>query len=197
MAGQGIKVGPLFAAGGGIILLWSAITGRKWSSVLKTIIQGKDPRTVNPTNQITSAPLSAGGYGYSAGLFPGNPPIGQISGKNNQGIAQSMLSAYGWSPGELLPLIALWTRESGWNPLARNPVSGAFGIAQALGHGCNGCASGSTNEYGAQYGLTVAEARRANAGDPVQQIRWGFGYIKSRYGSPSAALAHENSAGWY
>lgn len=196
MAAPNIRVGPLVAVAGGVILMWSAITGRKWSSVLKSTIKGENPTKVTPTNQITGVPVQA--YGYSAGIFPGNPPIGEISGKGNQGIASALLGGYGWSPAEMLPLIALWTRESGWNPAARNSTSGAYGIAQALGHGTPGSAApNGTNEYGAEYGLTTAQAVRANEGDPEQQIRWGLGYIKSRYGSPSAAWAHETSAGWY
>ena len=91
----------------------------------------------------------------------------------------------------------MWTRESGWNPLANNSSSGAFGIAQALGHGVpGGAAPNGRNEYGG-YGLTTAEARAANEGNPVYQIMWGLNYIRETYGSPSAAWAHETSAGWY
>lgn len=98
------------------------------------------------------------------------------------------------------PLILLWNRESGWNSEARNPTSGAFGIAQALGHGqADTAASDGTNEYGAEYGLSAAEARAANSGDARWQIEWGLGYIKDTpgYGSPSAAWAHEQANGWY
>src|SRR5262249_43432517 len=180
--------------GGGAVLLWSGLTGKSWSVVLKDVIQGKSPAKEPQKQAITGQVL----YGYSAGIFPGNPPIGQISGKSNQQIAQGLLSAYGWGASEMIPLIALWTRESGWNPLARNGSSGAFGIAQALGHGTPGAAApNGPNEYEGQYGLTTEQARRANEGDPVQQIRWGLGYIHSRYRTPSGAWAHEQSAGWY
>ena len=42
----------------------------------------------------------------------------------------------------------------------------------------------------------------ANAGsdwltNPVTQIRWGLGYIKSRYGSPCGAWSHFRSHNWY
>jgi hypothetical protein len=42
----------------------------------------------------------------------------------------------------------------------------------------------------------------ASAGDdwrtnPATQIRWGLGYIGSRYGSPCAAWSHSQSHGWY
>jgi hypothetical protein len=89
-----------------------------------------------------------------------------------QAYAASLMAAYGWGPSEMAALIPLWMRESGWNPNARNPSSGAYGIPQALGHGDIGS-------------------------DPYGQIRWGLTYIKGRYGSPSAAWAHELATGWY
>jgi len=131
---------------------------------------------------------------------PGPAPTGQP-----QNIARMLLSRFGWGAGEMAPLISLWTQESGWRTTARNPNSGALGIAQALGHGSPGKdfpngpdTSGSLgNEYGPAYGLTPAEAKAANSGSALQQIRWGLGYIKARYGSPAAAWRHEQQFSWY
>jgi hypothetical protein len=104
-------------------------------------------------------------------------------------MAKMLLPRYGWGPAELPPLLQLWTGESGWNPKIRNAQSGALGIAQALGHG-TACSQGSLgNEYGPQYGLTCQQAAEANSGSGFQQIRWGLGYIKARYGSPGKAYA--------
>lgn len=88
--------------------------------------------------------------------------------------AASQIASFGWAPSELAPLVALWNKESGWDPNAVNPSSGAYGIPQALGHG---------HPY--------------NLGDYVAQINWGLNYIKGRYGSPSAAWAHEVAHNWY
>jgi hypothetical protein len=66
------------------------------------------------------------------------------------------------------------TGNSGWNPYAVNPTSGAYGIPQSLGHGH-------------PFAL----------GDYANQIRWGFNYIRGRYGNSQNAWAHELSAGWY
>jgi cell wall-associated NlpC family hydrolase len=118
-------------------------------------------------------------------------------GGSPQNMARLLLARFGWGSGEMAPLISLWNRESGWNPRARNPSSGALGIAQALGHGGSGTGGTLGNEYGAQYGLSAAQARQANSGSALQQIRWGLGYIKARYGSPAAAWAHEQSHNWY
>lgn len=68
----------------------------------------------------------------------------------------------------------LWERESDWNPWAVNPVSGAYGIPQALGHG---------------HPYPLGKYR--------PQIRWGLHYIWSRYGHSCRAWRHERTYGWY
>jgi phage-related minor tail protein len=98
-----------------------------------------------------------------------------------QAIARGMLSAYGWGPDQMSSLVPLWNGESGWNYRAENASSGAYGIPQAL-----------------------PASKMASAGsdwrtNPATQIRWGLGYIRSRYGSPAAAWAFWNrqSPHWY
>jgi hypothetical protein len=106
-------------------------------------------------------------------------------------IAYSLLPSFGFDQaGQYTCLVALWTQESSWESWATEPTSGAYGLAQALGHGTAGTQGTVTNEYGG-FGLTDAEAREANSGDATQQIRWGLGYIESAYGSPCAAEQHE------
>jgi hypothetical protein len=82
MAAPNIRVGPLIAVSGGVILLWSAITGRKWSSVLQSTIKGQNPTKVNPTNQITPLPVTgtgAGAPGLTSGPLPGaRAPSGAV-----------------------------------------------------------------------------------------------------------------------
>lgn len=73
----------------------------------------------------------------------------------------------------------LWTRESSWNVYATNPYSGAYGIPQAVPGGKMAACG---NDW------------RTN---PKTQIRWGMRYIKSTYGSPKQAWAHEVNDGWY
>jgi hypothetical protein len=72
---------------------------------------------------------------------------------------------------------SIFTRESGWNPTAKNPTSTAFGIPQFLA---------STR---AQY--------PGNWNDPAHQIRSGIQYQEDRYGSPNAANAFWNKHHWY
>lgn len=73
----------------------------------------------------------------------------------------------------------LWTRESSWNVYATNPYSGAYGIPQAV-------PGGKMSSCGNDWRT-----------DAKTQIRWGMRYIRSIYGSPRQAWAHEIDDGWY
>jgi hypothetical protein len=95
-----------------------------------------------------------------------------------QRYAQSILSAYGWG-GQWAALNAVAMRESGWSLTARNPSSGAYGIAQFIG--------GPSEYY--QYG--------GNPNTVSGQVIAFFNYIRQRYGNPGAAWAHELNFGWY
>lgn len=96
-----------------------------------------------------------------------------------QRYALSLMADYGWEDEEIIPLINLWNRESGWNPRSHNKSSGAHGIPQALP--ASKMASEGSDYY--TNGKT--------------QIRWGLNYIKNRYGSPSAAWSHFCVCNWY
>ena len=96
-----------------------------------------------------------------------------------QQIAERMLSQFGWSSSQFSCLQPLWDRESGWNPYAQNPSSGAYGIPQAL------------------PGSKMASAGGDWQTNPATQIRWGLSYIQGSYGSPCGAWAHEQADGWY
>jgi cell wall-associated NlpC family hydrolase len=65
-----VKASYLFAAGGGVILLWSGFTGKNASKVLRSIMSGKNPQTVTADYQITTSPAAystASGVAASAG----------------------------------------------------------------------------------------------------------------------------------
>lgn len=91
-----------------------------------------------------------------------------------QGLANST-----WGTGQFPYLYLLWERESGWNPAATNPMSGAFGIPQAL------------------PAAKMATAGLDWATNPYTQITWGISYIRAAYGTPQAAWAHELAFSWY
>jgi hypothetical protein len=96
-----------------------------------------------------------------------------------QQIAQQMLARFGWPASQFSCLFPLWEHESGWNPSAQNPGSGAYGIPQSL--------------PGAQMASAGADWQT----NPATQIKWGLTYIQGRYGSPCGAWAHEQSDNWY
>jgi hypothetical protein len=69
----------------------------------------------------------------------------------------------------------LIARESGCNPYAVNPLSGACNVAQELPCGKSGCV----------------------LGDGACSVRWMDGYVHARYGSWAAALNFQIRNGWY
>lgn len=173
----------LAAGAAGAVFVWSAVSNAKITSTIQNIISGKKP-VAGPLQQGASTTPSAastsagggGGGGTSAPAAPAN-----VSG--NVAIGKMLAAARGWTGGQWDALYALWERESGWNNLALNSSSGAYGIAQALGHG-------PTNQY-------PAGSANPPTSSATAQILWGLGYIASTYGTPEAAWAHEESAGWY
>ncbi|GAB3462606.1 hypothetical protein GCM10027570_49210 [Streptomonospora sediminis] len=104
---------------------------------------------------------------------------GSVPSGDPKGIAQGMLGDFGWGTDEFSCLEPLWEKESGWDPSAENPSSGAYGIPQAL------------------PGSKMATAGSDWQSNPATQIEWGLGYIDDRYGSPCAAWSHSQSNGWY
>jgi cell wall-associated NlpC family hydrolase len=119
-------------------------------------------------------PRNAGGAGNAA--IGGPASAGPAAAKS---YAASQLGRFGWGQAQMKFLDQLWTRESNWNRLARNPSSGAYGIPQAL----------PASKMGAAANPPTSSA--------AAQINWGEGYVKGRYGSPQAAWSHELSYGWY
>ena len=94
-------------------------------------------------------------------------------------LAKALMPQVGLSASEFGCLDNIWSQESGWNIHADNPTSSAYGIPQAL------------------PGSKMASAGPDWANNPETQIRWGLGYIKSRYGSACAAWSFKQGAGWY
>lgn len=132
------------------------------------------PGYVGATNPFAPLPGAAPG-----GLMPapGNLPVpGNLS--QYQNFARGLV-ARTWGSSQFPFLYMLWERESGWNPAATNPLSGAFGIPQAL------------------PAVKMATAGVDWATDAYTQITWGIGYIQAAYGTPRAAWAHEVAFGWY
>lgn len=97
----------------------------------------------------------------------------------NRAIGYTMMVEYGYSSSQWSCLDNLWRRESGWNHLAANPYSSAYGIPQSL-------PGSKMASHGSDW--------RTN---PRTQIAWGLDYINGRYGSPCGAWNAFLSKGWY
>lgn len=110
---------------------------------------------------------------------PPTPTPVDIDPGTNRALGYQLMLDFGFDEGQWQYLDALWHRESGWNHLAENPSSGAYGIPQSL--------------PGTKMAV-VGDDWRTN---PETQIRWGLAYIAARYGNPEGAWAHSQKTGWY
>jgi hypothetical protein len=96
-----------------------------------------------------------------------------------QSIAYNMMSSFGFDPKTQFGCLDnIWSRESGWRYNAEN-ASGAYGIPQAL------------------PGDKMAIAGSDWQTNPATQIKWGLGYIKSKYGTPCNAWAFWQAHSYY
>ena len=71
---------------------------------------------------------------------------------------------------EFICINALWTKESNWNPKAKNKKSTAYGIPQLL---------------------------KLKETDPFKQIDKGLEYVSKRYSTMCNAWAHFKAKGYY
>ena len=94
-------------------------------------------------------------------------------------LARALMPQLGLSASEFGCLDSLWGSESGWKTHADNPSSSAYGIPQAL------------------PGSKMASAGPDWQDNAETQIRWGLGYVKSRYGTPCSAWSFKQGHGWY
>lgn len=187
MAGDRHAFTAFVLIGAGIFLVDSGIRGRKPVSTIVGVLRNPgNARDVLSTHngEIPSvfSQDSITGASYTPSYTAPNANIAEhvsASIASEQAYAQSRLASYGWGPSQMQFLDELWNRESGWNPAAENPSSGAYGIPQAL------------------PATKMSSAGSDWKNNPETQIDWGMGYIKQRYGTPENAWAHEQTAGWY
>lgn len=174
---QALSFGLLFVGG---IALTKAVTGSSFADIVKG-----NPGTVSTTGQnllsngVAGAGQSVGAAASSAGSSSGSVPKGTVAGKVTGAELTAIGAAHGWSGQEISDWLNVINVESGGNPNAVNPSSGAAGIAQFI----NGF-----SEY-TQYG--------GSASSVTGQLTSMANYIAQRYGTPSAAWAHEQSNHWY
>jgi LysM repeat protein len=126
------------------------------------------------------------------------PPQTDSSGGSNQAVLQAVAAQFGWTGGEWAALQQLESMEDAtYSTTIANPSSGALGMGQALGHGTAGSSGSLGNEYGANYGLTTAQAQQANSGSAQYQALWMCTYIRDTYGMPSAAVQFHLANNYY
>jgi hypothetical protein len=107
------------------------------------------------------------------------PTPADVDPGSNRALGYQLMLEFGFPANQWPYLDALWQRESGWNHLAENRSSGAYGIPQSLP---------------ASKMAVVGPDWRTN---PETQIQWGLAYIAARYRSPQQAWQHSERVGWY
>ena len=188
-----VKAGYLLLTGGGAIVVWAGLKGKRPSEVLRSLISGKAPSTAQTAALITGTdPSSVAGVSNGGGSSVNPPPGNAATTAAYKAFAMTLMVKHGWGLGQQ------WTdfqwvveHESGWNPRIANASSGAFGIAQALGHGTANTRGSITNEYG-NFGTSDATCRLANSGNGDAQLIWMCNYIAEKYGSPTHTRAIYN-----
>ena len=140
----------------------------------KDIMSGITQGLMGKANAVIGA-AEAVAAGVSAALAA----TGGGSSGSVEALMKQMAAARGWTGAQWTDLYNVEMAEAGFNMNATNPSSGAYGLAQFIG---------GPSEY-AQYG--------GNSSTASGQITGMLNYIAQRYGTPSAAWAHEQAYGWY
>jgi transglycosylase-like protein with SLT domain len=174
MAGSGVSLPALVAAGAGALFLWSGIKGGSVTRSLRSLLSAKPHLDTTVANPVTGSGSAPGGTVTPSG---GGPSA--VSSQANQATGRLMAASYGWGAGqEWTALNNVVMSESGWSSTAQNPTSTAYGIFQFLD-------------------TTWASVGYTKTSDPVVQIAAGLAYIRQRYGDPVRAWAFHQANGWY
>lgn len=122
--------------------------------------------------QVTATGAAPSTQNTAAKSTSSTAPAAPSNAKGNVALGKQLAAQlYGWTGAEWDALYQLWEHESGWSSSAYNSASGATGIAQAL------------------PGSKMASAGPDWKTNAATQIKWGLGYIKSRYKDPISAWA--------
>lgn len=149
---------------------------------IMSILTQKPPEADTPEQMVQQGELAqdvttlAGGEASTRSV-PGGATPTSSGGGDLKGMVKQMAAQMGWGEDQWGAIDQIVQKESSWNPNAQNPSSSAYGLFQFL------------DQTWKNYG--------GKTSDPAAQARAGLAYIRDRYGSPQAALAHHNSRGWY
>lgn len=119
-------------------------------------------------------------FGSGGGQSSGAVDTSDVSGAVVDQV-ETVFARHGFTGAEWEAAKWIIGKESGWNPTATNPSSGAYGLFQ----------------FNPMGGNTLAGYLPDRNPDPAVQADAGARYIKDRYGSPTAAKAFWEQNGWY
>jgi len=167
---KGIGIASLAA---GAVLTYGGIKGYSILKAAQNLIQGKNVNAGQSASLLTggSSPGTGPNSPGSTGPVPAKDLTGSASA--NRALGRIMAAAMGWGTGQNWKALdnGWGTLESGWRTNAANnpsdPFNNAYGIPQA------------------NPGTKMASAGANWKTSAATQIKWGLGYIKSIYGSPS------------
>ncbi|GAA1318277.1 transglycosylase SLT domain-containing protein [Leucobacter albus] len=124
----------------------------------------------DPKPEPTPEPTEGAKGGEAALATPAAPPRYEGGGSPAEWMAAAGIAESDWGYVDFIA-----QKESGWNPNATNPSSGACGLIQALP-----CSKVPGSGY-----------------DPVDNLRWANGYASNRYGSWAGAYAFWTANHWW
>jgi phage-related protein len=159
---------------------WAIDAGRHiMAGILKGVVPGGQELLRFAKDTVANLQAGFGGGGLLGRILAGGGGTG--AGGSAVQIGQRMAESVGWGGSQWRALYLLWQNESGWNPLADNPTSTAFGIPQFLASTARA------------YGLSPSDTNAQH------QIAAGLQYISDVYGNPINAWNawRSRSPHWY
>ena len=174
--GGGVFKGGSGGGGGGGFNPVGALAKAKWDEVIGSI--GKFKEEAGPWNPVPGGFLKKAAstmWDWIKSKLPwggGSSGDVDLTGVKGDVVAkvQEVFKRHGWTGQQWEDAKWIIGKESGWNPTAVNPSSGAFGLFQL------NPSSGTLQQY--------LPDRNP---DPAVQANAGARYIKDRYGDPTAA----------
>ena len=183
--GGGVFKGGSSGGGGGGFNPVGALAKAKWDEVIGSI--GKFKEEAGPWNPVPGGFLKKAASAMWDWIKSKLPWGGGSDGVDLTGVkgdvvakVQEVFKRHGWTGQAWEDAKWIIGKESGWNPTAVNPSSGAFGLFQL------NPSSGTLQQY--------LPDRNP---DPAVQANAGARYIKDRYGDPTAARRFWEANQWY
>ena len=183
--GGGVFKGGSGGSGGGGFNPVGALAKAAWDKVIDSIpsFKGEDsPWRPVPGGFLKKAASTMWDWIKSKLPWGGGSDGVDLTGVKGDVVAkvQEVFKRHGWTGQQWEDAKWIIGKESGWNPTAVNPSSGAFGLFQL------NPSSGTLQQY--------LPDRNP---DPAVQANAGARYIKDRYGDPTAARRFWEANQWY